>query len=207
MSSEFIPKIVAGKFMHITDKSWELENKKKMIFFLSAGFCPYCAVERWAIVEALKNFGDWEILTSDKSSSTKEKYVNIPTFDFSRSKFSSKHIEFYGREIADRSFNEMNLLSKQDEKILDMYNPDKIIPFLLIDGQFMQTGTKLDPRLFENQTSEKITKLIETDKENQITKEIRDQSNIITALICKSIGEIPEAINEQQQITDIYKKI
>ena len=88
-----------------------------------------------------------------------------------------------------------------------MYNPDKIIPFLLIDDQFMQTGTILDHRLFENQTSEKITKLIETDNENQITEEIRDQSNIITALICKSIGEILGFINEQQQIKDIYKKI
>ena len=43
------------------------------------------------------------------SSLIEEKYVNIPTFDFSRSKFSSKHIEFYGMEIADSSFNEMNL--------------------------------------------------------------------------------------------------
>ena len=82
MSSDFRPKKLFGKFMHVTNTAIKTKSGKTLVFFLGAGFCPFCAAERWSIVEALKNFGTWQDLQEDFSAEKDEKYLNIPTFNF-----------------------------------------------------------------------------------------------------------------------------
>jgi hypothetical protein len=76
--SEFIPKKALGKFMHVTDEPLKRPTGKSLVFFMGAGFCPFCAAERWAIVEALKNFGTWEGLIEDKSAGHDENTLTCP---------------------------------------------------------------------------------------------------------------------------------
>ena len=57
--SDFVPRKVLGKFMHVTDISINRPSGKCLVFFMGAEFCPFCAAERWAIVGALDRFGKW----------------------------------------------------------------------------------------------------------------------------------------------------
>ncbi|HJS65285.1 MAG TPA: DUF929 family protein [Nitrososphaeraceae archaeon] len=198
------PKIILGKFMHINDSSWKTNNGKKLIFFLGAGFCPYCAAGRWAIVEGLRKFGEWKELIENHSASTNEKFLNIATFDFSHSKYESSFGEFRGIEIADRDSKAKEKLEKIDKEILGTYNPDHLIPFLLIDGQFMQFRTGINPESLEKLNHEEIRKIIR-DENSVVGKSIIDESNIIASLICKSIDNIPENIKDKQIIELFYK--
>jgi thiol-disulfide isomerase/thioredoxin len=102
--------------MHINDSSWKTNSGKKLIFFLSAGFCPYCAAERWAIVEGLRKFGEWkELIENNHKANTNEKFLNIPTFDFSHFKYESSFVEFRGNKISDRYISkEKEILEKID---------------------------------------------------------------------------------------------
>lgn len=75
----FIPKKTLGKFMHLSDRPLKQSSGKSLIFFMGAGFCPYCASERWAIVRALNNFGSWQGLIENTSADRDEKYLSIPT--------------------------------------------------------------------------------------------------------------------------------
>ncbi|MGB9168189.1 MAG: DUF929 family protein [Nitrososphaeraceae archaeon] len=171
MSSSFSPKIILGKFMHINDSSWKTISGKKLIFFLGAGFCPYCAAERWAIVEGLRKFAEWKELIENHSASTNEKFLNIATFDFSHFKYESSFVEFRGNEIADRDSKGKEILEKIDKEILETYNPDHLIPFLLIDGQFMQFGTGINPESLEKLNHEEIRKMI-SDENSVVGKSI-----------------------------------
>ncbi len=186
-SSSFIPKKVFGKFMHVTDQPLKRQGGKSLVFFMGAGFCPFCAAERWAIVNALSNFGRWEGLVDDKSAGQDEKYLNIPTVSFARATYTSDLVEFVGRETADRNFEPLQELGEKDYEILDTFNPDQIIPFLLIDGQFMQVGAGYSPQLLEGMDHAKVKKEL-ADPNSAVGKAMRAEIDNITALICKSVG-------------------
>jgi len=185
--TDFIPRKVLGKFMHITDQHLERAGGKSLVFFMGAGFCPYCAAERWAIIKALENFGTWEGLIEDRSADHDEKYLNIHTMSFGRAKYTSHLVEFIGRETADRNFEPLHELEPKDYEILDTFNPDQIIPFLLIDGQFMQVGSGYSPQLLEGLDHDKIRSEL-ANPSSQIGKAMQAEIDNIAALVCKSTG-------------------
>jgi Domain of unknown function (DUF929) len=184
-SSSFIPKKVLGKFMHVSNQPLRRPTGKSLIFFMGAGFCPFCASERWAIVNALSNFGSWQGLVETASADHDEKYLNIPTVNFARAKYTSDYVEFVGRETTDRNFEPLQELDERDYEILDTFNPDQIIPFLLIDGQFMQVGSGYSPHLLEGMNHAKLRAEIQNPA-SLVAKAIKTEADNITALICKS---------------------
>ena len=203
--SSFIPKKVFGKFMHVTDEPLKVPSGKSLVFFMGAGFCPFCAAERWAIVNALAKFGKWEGLVETASADHDEKYLNIPTVSFARAKYESDYVEFVGRETADRNFEPLEELDEKDYEILDTFNPDQIIPFLLIDGQFMQVGTGYSPQILEGMDHAKVLAEL-ANSASPTGKAIRAEIDNITALICKSIAGTADACNSEN-IKSLVAKI
>ncbi len=185
--STFVPKKIMGKFMHISDHPLKRLGGKSLVYFLGAGFCPYCAAERWAIVKALGNFGSWQGIVDDRSAGRDEKYLNIPTLGFSNATYSSDYVEFIGRETADRNFGPLQELENKDYEILDTFNPDQIIPFLLIDGQFTQVGSGYSPRLLEGMDHARVNREL-TDPNSEVGKAMRAEIENVTTLVCKSTG-------------------
>ena len=192
----FIPKKTLGKFMRISDRPLKQSSGKSLIFFMGAGFCPYCASERWAIVRALNNFGSWQGLIENTSAERDEKYLSIPTLDFSRAKYTSDYVDFIGRETADRNFEPLQELTEKDYEIIDMFNPDQIIPFFLIDGQFMQVGSGYSPKLLQGMDHAKVKAEIENFA-SPLGKAIKTETDNITALICKSIAGRANVCNSE----------
>ncbi|MDQ5863762.1 MAG: DUF929 domain-containing protein [Thermoproteota archaeon] len=194
--STFIPKKTLGKFVHISDQSLKQSSGKPLIFFMGAGFCPYCASERWAIVRALNNFGSWQGLVETTSAGQDEKYLNIPTVDFSRATYTSEYVDFIGRETADRNFEPQQDLDENDYEVIDTFNPDQIIPFFLIDGQFMQVGSGYSPQLFDGMDHTKVKAKVEN-PDSSLGKAIKTETDNIIALICKSIAGRANVCNSE----------
>jgi hypothetical protein len=163
---------------------------------MGASFCPYCASERWAIVRALYNFGSWQGLIETTSAEHDEKYLSIATLDFSRAKYTSDYVDFIGRETADRNFEPLQELTEKDYEIIDTFNPDQIIPFLLIDGQFMQVGSGYSPQLLEGMDHTKVMTEIENSA-SLLGNAIKTETDNITAFICESIGRRANICNSQ----------
>lgn len=203
--SSFIPKKVLGKFMHVTDEPLKRASGKSLVFFMGAGFCPFCAAERWAIVEALGKFGKWEGLVETTSADHDEKYLNIPTVSFARAKYESEYVEFVGRETADRNFEPLQELEEKDYEILDTFNPDQIIPFLLVDGQFMQVGSGYSPQILEGMDHAKVKAEL-GNPASPVGKAMQAEIDNIAALICKSIGGKAGACNSEN-IKSLVAKI
>jgi hypothetical protein len=183
MSEGFIPKRTVGKFIHVTNEPLKRSSGKSLVYFMGAEFCPFCAAERWAIVEALKKFGTWKYLKEGISSSN-EKYPRISTWSFAKTKFISRYIEFIGKETADRNFKPLQELNADDYEILDRYNPDHLIPFLLIDGQYMQVGCGFNPKLLQTLDHKNIKVELEN-SHSDVGKVIKLEIDYIVTLICK----------------------
>jgi hypothetical protein len=203
--SGFIPKKVLGKFMHVTNEPLKRKSGKSLVFFMGAGFCPFCAAERWAIINALGNFGRWEGLVETTSADHDEKYLNIPTVSFARAKYESEFVEFVGLETADRNFEPLQEPGEKEYEILDTFNPDQIIPFLLIDGQFMQVGAGYSPQILEGMDHVKVKAEL-ADPASPVGKAIKNEIDNITALVCKSIGGKGDVCNSED-IKSLAEKI
>jgi len=186
------PKVL-GKFTE-TSKDTMRRGGKILVFFLGAEYCPYCAAQRWAIVRSLSKFGQWEGLKQTISAARDEPFLNLPTYDFTNATYTSPHIEFISREIQDREFRPLQKLLKSEENLLQKFNPDKEIPFLLIGGRFTQIGSGFTPKIFIGhtfrQTETELKKV-----ESEIRKTIDDEANVISALLCL-VGLPPDVCKE-----------
>lgn len=191
-----MPKKVLGKFMHVSNQPFKMPSGKSLVYFMGAGFCPFCASERWAIVSALSKLGSWQGLIETASADHDEKYLNIPTVNFSKAKYTSEYVEFIGRETTDRNFEPLQELDERDYEILDTFNPDQIIPFLLIDGQFIQVGSGYSPQLLEGMNHAKLKAEVENPG-SSVGKAIKTEADNIIALICKSIGAKSKVCNSE----------
>lgn len=84
-------------------------------------FCPYCAMERWALVMALDQFGNFTNLTPITSAED-----HVPTYTFYGSSYTSSKIDFEPAEISNNvspnsgSFQSMNALQNQ---LFNKYSP------------------------------------------------------------------------------------
>ncbi len=202
--SSFVPKKVLGKFVHVTDEPLKKPSGKSLVFFMGAGFCPFCAAERWAVVNALSNFGRWEGLVETTSADHDEKYLSIPTVSFARAKYESAYVEFIGRETADRNFEPLQELGEKDNEILDTFNPDQTIPFLLIDGQFMQVGAGYSPQILEGKDHAMVGAEL-ANPSSPVGKAMKIEIDNITALICKSIAG-KAAVCNSENIKSLVRK-
>ena len=66
---------------------------KPEVLYLGGEYCPYCAAQRWAMINALSRFGTFSGLTTTHSSST-DVDANTPTWTFYKSTYKSNYLVF-----------------------------------------------------------------------------------------------------------------
>ena len=115
--------------------------------------------------------------------------MDISTVSFAAAQYTSDYIEFVARETPDRNFQPLQEPDKKDYEILDTYNPGLTIPFLLIDGQFRQVRSGYSPQLLAGMDYIKIKADLQ-DPASLSANAIRTERENISALICKSIGQM-----------------
>ena len=82
-----------GSFMATVDGTPLKSGGKPEVLYIGGEYCPYCAAERWAMVNAFSRFGTFTGLTTTHSSST-DVYPNTPTYTFAGSTYTSKYVTF-----------------------------------------------------------------------------------------------------------------
>jgi hypothetical protein len=78
------------------------KDGKPRVVYLGAEYCPFCAAERWGMVNALSRFGKFKDLKITTSSST-DIPARISTLSFYGSKYDSPYIARTGREQTARA--------------------------------------------------------------------------------------------------------
>src|SRR5262249_11112517 len=71
---------------------------KPSLLYVGAEFCPFCAGERWAIVNALSRFGTFSGLEVSHSSST-DVHPDTATFTFRDATYTSDFVHFEAVEV------------------------------------------------------------------------------------------------------------
>lgn len=158
------------------------QDGKPKVLYVGAEFCPFCAMERWALIGALARFGTFEGLTPT-TSATNESIPDIPTWSFVGSTFKSDYIAFDAVETQTRDFKPLQTLEGENKTLFEKHNPGGGIPWVNFGGTHATSGASVEAEVFRDATYDTLIAGIQ-DPNSAIGKSIDPAINMLTAQIC-----------------------
>jgi hypothetical protein len=165
---------------------------KPEVLFIGAEFCPFCAAERWAIVQSLSRFGTFTGLSTVHSSPT-DVYPNTATFTFYGAGYNSALVSFTSREVETVTGSQLQSPTPSETALWNKYTGQGTFPFLDIGGRYVITAPSFDPAVLKGLTASAIAQQLANPTSN-VAKAVDGTSNVITAAICETTGNKPTAV-------------
>jgi len=175
---------------------------KPEVLYMGAEYCPYCAAQRWAMVNALSRFGTFTGLTTTHSSST-DADPNTPTYTFYKSTYKSNYINFTSVEettnarIGNSTSTSVNYVTLQtptsaEAALGQAYDPQGAIPFMDIGNKYVQVGNlaPLSPTMLAGQSWAQVAAAM-NNPSSALGKAEIGNANYMTAAICKLTNNQP----------------
>jgi hypothetical protein len=161
---------------------------KPEVLAVLAEFCPYCAAERWSVIEALSRFGTFKNLNQIRSATDDG---NIATFSFYKSSYTSKYLSFVPVENEDRDSKPLVALTSAQKAIFTKYTTG--FPFLDFGGKYVVTNAGFN---FQDLSGLKWTQITADlkDPTSKVSKDILGEANVITKMICTLTNGQPAGV-------------
>jgi hypothetical protein len=184
---------------------------KPLFFYVGGEFCPYCAAERWAMVNALGRFGTLTGLGLTSSSST-DVFPDTPTFTFHGSTYDSSHVTLQAVEVRDREGKPLETLTPTQQALESKYNsppyvpaPGGGIPFLLIGGRYLLVGSQFSPQILAGKTHSQIAAAM-ADPSTPESRSILGAANWLTAAICELTAGKPATACDSAVVKSLRRR-
>lgn len=215
-----VPAETMGELERIPDSAWgraatqaatipafvgdsNFSNGKPVVLYIGAGYCPYCAAARWSMVAALSRFGKFADLSLGSSSPT-DVFANTPTFSFYKSSYTSDYVDFQPVEEAgelqglDGRYAPLQTPTPAQQSLLEKYDaPPYVrasgaggIPFMLVGGRYMWSGSPFDPGVLSGKSQAAIAATLASGA-GDAAQPILSNANEMTASICALDGGKP----------------
>jgi hypothetical protein len=175
---------------------------KPEVLYLGGEYCPYCAAQRWAMVNALSRFGTFTGLTTTHSSSS-DIDANTPTWTFYKSTYKSDYITFTPVEeyttyrIGNSTntsvgYQTLQTPTSAQEALGQAYDPQGSIPFMDLGNKYVQVGnlSPLSPTLLAGKSWSQVGAAM-NDPSSALGQAIVGNANYMTAAICKLTNNQP----------------
>jgi hypothetical protein len=175
-------------------------NGKVEILFIGAEYCPYCAAERWSVVEALSRFGTFSGLSATHSSTT-DVYPDTQTFSFYGATYTSTSLDFTSVELETNqasgdSYTTLQTPTSSEDALLSKYDKAPYttepgsIPFLDIDNKYISVGAGYSPQVLQGLSMQQIAAQLDN-KNSAVAVAIDGEANRIAAAITAATGIQP----------------
>jgi hypothetical protein len=201
-SAEVSSAAAQGSYFGTVNSSTPLTSGgKPEVLYLGAEYCPFCAAQRWAMVNALSRFGTFTGLTTTHSSST-DADPNTPTYTFYKSTYKSNYIAFTAVEettnIPDSSggYTTLQTPTAAQTALAQAYDPGTgsggAIPFIDLGNKYAQVGnlSPLSPTLLAGKSWSQVGAAM-NDPASSLGQAIIGNANYMTAAICKLTNNLP----------------
>jgi thiol-disulfide isomerase/thioredoxin len=191
-----------GSYFATVDGKALTENGKPEVLFIGSEYCPYCAAQRWAMVNAFSRFGTFTGLTTTHSSSS-DVDANTPTFTFYGSKYTSNYISFTSVEL-NKNYRQGNSTSSSapyvtlqtptaaEQATQSAYDPQGYIPFIDFGNKYVQVGniSPLTPTMLDGKTWAQVAAAM-NEPSSSIAQAVDANANYETAAICQLTNNQP----------------
>jgi hypothetical protein len=170
---------------------------KPQVLYVGGEFCPFCAGQRWAVVEALSRFGTWSNLGATESSS-QDVHPDTASFSFHGASYTSDYLAFTGKETTDRNHQPLDKLTAAEQRIFDTYDAAPYVdadaagtvPFMNLGGVYINSGANFDVTVLDGKTRDQIAKSL-NDPKDPVAQSIGGAANVLTATICDLTKNAP----------------
>ncbi len=159
-------------------------NGKVGVVYVSADFCPYCAINRWGMVIALMRFGNFTGLKYMESGAA-DIYPSTATFTFSDSSYSSGNIYFDAVETSDINGSSLNTPDALQISLLTKYDKGGNIPFTDFGNRSMLLGSVASPQVIHGSDWAQIIAQL-NNTSSPVSQAVIGSANIFTAYICRT---------------------
>lgn len=186
-------------------------NGKPEVVYVGAEYCPFCAAERWSMVQALSRFGTFSGLKTTHSSST-DVYPNTQTFSFYGSTYTSKYLSFAPVELTTNQpdtaspsgYVPLQTPTSSQQKLLTTYdvppytgpassNNRGTIPFLDVANRYIQGGASYQPSILQGLPLGTIAGSLSL-ASSPVAQGIDGGANYLTAAICNVTHDQPASV-------------
>jgi hypothetical protein len=168
-------------------------NGKPEVLYIGAGFCPYCAAERWAIVAALAKFGTFTNLGSAASSGT-DTNAYTPTFSFYRSTYTSPYITFTGVETTTQvQTQRLESPTAAQDKLWKALDSGQTIPFIDFGNKYRISGATYDSSSMSNTSFASVAAQVGNNT-TTVGKGIDQAAGAMVKGICQMTGNQPGSV-------------
>ncbi len=191
---------------------------KPLVLYMGAEYCPYCAAERWSIVQALSKFGTFTGLKTTHSSST-DVFPSTQTFTFVDAKYTSDYLTFQsvetqGNELSGSGYPTLQTPTAEQARIAQTYGsppyaPQQLsqsIPFIVFGNQFVVSGATYSPQVLQGLSAEEIAKALK-DPTSDVAKGSVGAANVLTAVLCDLTGGQPGTVCQSPTVTQIQGQL
>jgi len=207
----------ANQFPRSVDAPALTADGKPKVLYIGAEYCPFCAAQRWAVVQALSRFGTWSGLGSTQSA-TRDVFPATKTFSFHGATFASDVISFTGVETetnqpSGSGYAKLDAPTADDQKTLQDWDkskytggPDGAIPFIDFGGKYVLAGSSYDPGLLKDLTMADIASAMK-DPTSPVAKGVLGAANVITASVCRLTDQKPAEVCTAPGVTAAAAKL
>jgi thiol-disulfide isomerase/thioredoxin len=186
-----------------------LDGGKPLVFFMGAEWCPFCASERWALVEATSRFGKWSGLRELQSRSGQDFFPSLSTYDLSRATYTSEYLSLRHIEVATVDGDPLQKLGSFEERLVDEDDTLGSVPFLFAAGSPGRYTVELaySPNLLVGQSYASLRKDVAAEAPTPAVEAIGGEADALTALICKLDGRQPAGVCTKGSIPALEAEI
>ncbi len=172
------------------------DGGKPQVLYVGAGYCPYCAAERWPLVTALLQFGTFTGLTDSHSSSV-DINPNTPTFSFHGAAYTSQYLAFAGVETTSNQpqgnfYAPLDTPTAAQQALLEKYTHGSI-PFIDLGGRSVMTSAQYDGKILAGLTVAQIAAQV-TDPSTQIGVAVEASAATLVRELCQLTGGKPATV-------------
>lgn len=182
------------------------QDRKPVLLFIGAEYCPYCAAERWAIVKAMSRFGSWSGLTTGQSTSGAGGFGDLQTFDLLHAGYHSRYVAIDHKDIADNASATLQTLTSSEQALFNRYDPSGGIPMVYVDGYSM-LGAGYSPTEIQGLSFSAIAAALKRHSSSGYVADINGEANLLTAFLCKADGGRPMSVCAAPVIAKMQSKI
>jgi hypothetical protein len=184
-----------GSYFATVDGPALTQSGKPEVLFMGSEYCPFCAAQRWAMVNAFSRFGTFTGLTTTHSSSS-DTDPNTPTLTFYGSTYTSKYLTFVPVENETVTHTLLQNTTAAQQSLWEKYDTSSSglgYPFIDFGNQYSITGPSYDPGVLAGLTWDQVATALQNPA-STVAQGADGAANLITAAICKMTNGQPGSV-------------
>lgn len=163
-----------------------------VVSYVGAQYCPFCALQRWALLVALSKFGTFTHLDSEILSSSSDVYPHLASWSFIGAKYSSAYFTFDPTELtssarsASGAYAPLESMSPAQKLAFKRYNPQGSLPFVDVGNHYVTLGASASPSVLEGLTLAGIGRDLSF-ASSPVAQAVDGTANYLIAALCTMV--------------------